>query len=68
MKASAREVAARWQARFGIPIHQVYGSTETVCIAVSALGEEPRPNVVGRLLPTRRALVIDPETRAEAAL
>jgi len=59
------EVAARWKNEFGLSIHQVYGSTETVCISVSPLDEEPSPNVVGRLVPTRRVMVVDPETLTE---
>lgn len=59
------EVAARWKNKFGMPIYQVYGSTETVCISISPLDREPISNAVGRLVPTRRAVVIDPETRTE---
>lgn len=59
------EVAARWQNKFGMPIYQVYGSTETVCISVSPLDGVPSSNSVGCLLPTRRAMVIDPETPTE---
>lgn len=58
------EVANRWKEKFRIPICQVYGSTETVCISVSPLGREPTPGTVGVLLPTRQAMVIDPETLA----
>jgi long-chain acyl-CoA synthetase len=56
------EVAQRWRERFGVPIHQVYGSTETVCISVGRLDEAPCERSVGRLIPTREALVIDPDT------
>ena len=58
------EVSLRWKKKFGIPIHQVYGSTETVCVSVSPLGEEPAPQSVGRLLPTRLAKVVDPDSMA----
>ena len=58
------EVSARWRERFGIPIHQVYGSTETVCISISPLDKEPGPQQVGRLIPTRLAELVDPETLA----
>ncbi len=60
-----RETAARWKAKFGLPIYQVYGSTETVCIAASPLGRDPDPTTVGQLVPTRQALVVDPETLEE---
>lgn len=56
------EVAARWKERFGISVYQVYGSTETVCISVTPPAGEPSPQGVGRLIPTRIAKVIDPET------
>lgn len=56
------EVAARWRARTGVPIHQVYGSTETVCVTAGRLDREPEPGKVGRLLPTREARVVDPES------
>ena len=61
------EVAARWKERFGLPIHQVYGSTETVCVSVSMLDREPGVKTVGKLLPTRRAKVVDPETLADVS-
>ena len=62
------EVSLRWKQKFGIPIYQVYGSTETVCISVSPLGEEPSGQSVGRLLPTRLGKVVDPETLAPVPL
>jgi long-chain acyl-CoA synthetase len=55
------EVAARWREKFGIPIWQVYGSTEAVCISVTYPGAEPVSRSVGRLIPTRIAKVVDPE-------
>lgn len=58
------EVSARWKERFGIPIYQVYGSTETVCISISPLDKDPGPQQVGRLIPTRAAELVDPETLA----
>jgi len=56
------EVASRWKDKFGMPIWQVYGSTETVCMSVSDPEVEPQPRSVGRLIPTRSAKVLDPET------
>jgi long-chain acyl-CoA synthetase len=55
------EVSSRWRESVGIPIYQVYGSTESVCISVTPPGAEPQPRGVGRLIPTRLARVIDPE-------
>jgi long-chain acyl-CoA synthetase len=56
------EVASRWKEKVGIPIYQVYGSTETVCMSVTPPATEPSPRSVGRLIPTRLARVLDPET------
>lgn len=56
------EVSARWREKFGVPIYQVYGSTETVCISVTSPAQEPALRSVGRLIPTRVAKVLDTET------
>lgn len=61
------EVGSRWKDKFGVPIWQVYGSTETVCISVTEPNTEPKPRTVGRLIPTRLAKVLDPETLEPAA-
>jgi long-chain acyl-CoA synthetase len=55
------EVALRWRERFGMPIWQVYGSTEAVCISVTAPAADSPSRSVGRLIPTRIAKVVDPE-------
>jgi len=56
------EVASRWQERVGCPIFQVYGSTEAVCISVTSPEKSAATRSVGRLIPTRLARVVDPET------
>jgi long-chain acyl-CoA synthetase len=56
------EVFRKWQDRYGIPIYQVYGSTEAGHVAYSLLDREPRPTVVGTPLKSRRCIVVDPET------
>jgi long-chain acyl-CoA synthetase len=56
------EVFRKWQDRYGIPIYQVYGSTEAGHVAYSLLDREPRPTVVGTPLKSRRCVVVDPET------
>jgi len=56
------EVFSRWKEKVGIPIYQVYGSTESVCISVTSPYEEASARSVGRLVPTRLAKVLDPET------
>ncbi len=60
-----QEVAARWKERSGLPIHQVFGTTETVCISVTPLDREPTPGTVGSLIPTREARIVDPESLDE---
>lgn len=57
------EVFSRWREKVGIPIYQVYGSTESVCISVTPPSREPGPRSVGRVIPTRLAQVLDPESQ-----
>lgn len=59
------EVFKRWKDRFGVPIYQVYGSTEAGHVSYSRLNEEPAPTNVGRPLPSRKCKVWDPETGEE---
>lgn len=61
------EVSSRWKEKFGIPIYQVYGSTEAVCMSVTPPDTELAAHSVGRLIPTRIAKVLDPETLKPAA-
>ena len=49
---------------FKQPIYQVYGSTEVGFTAMSPLDREPSPTRVGRTLPSRKTMVVDPETLA----
>ncbi len=48
------EVFNRWKKRFGIPIHQVFGSTEVGFVAMSPLNREPMPGSLGLPLPSRK--------------
>ena len=58
-----REVLARWKKRTGVAIYQVYGSTEAGHVSYSRLGAgEPRPMSVGHPLPSRKVMVVEPET------
>jgi long-chain acyl-CoA synthetase len=59
------ETAEAWKRRTGLPIHQVYGSTETVCVAATPLGADPAPGTVGRVIGTRRVRIVDPESLEE---
>jgi long-chain acyl-CoA synthetase len=58
-----REVLARWKERVGVPIYQVYGSTEAGHITYSRLdGGDPSPMSIGTPLPSRRTRIVDPST------
>ncbi len=57
-----KEVYNRWKEKFGIPLHQVYGSTETVCISVTDVSREPKMGSVGPPIPGRYIMLVDPET------
>ena len=56
------EVFRRWKERYGIPIYQVYGSTEAGHVSYSRLDREPAPTNVGHPLRSRACRVCDPET------
>jgi len=56
------EVFKRWKEYLGIPIYQVYGSTEAGHVTYSRLDEEPQPNSIGYPLKTRQCRVVNPDT------
>jgi long-chain acyl-CoA synthetase len=56
------EVFNRWKERFGIPIYQVYGSTEAGHVTYSRIDKEPKPTAIGLPLKSRECIVVDPET------
>ncbi len=56
------EVFNRWKELLGIPIYQVYGSTEAGHVTYSRLDKEPKPMSVGVPLKSRRCMVVDPDT------
>ena len=56
------EVFKTWKERYGVPIYQVYGSTEAGHVAYSLLDREPKPTVVGTPLKSRRCILADPES------
>ncbi|MEW6533465.1 MAG: AMP-binding protein [Thermodesulfobacteriota bacterium] len=61
-----REVLLRWKERVGSPIYQVYGSTEAGHVTYSRPeAGEPPPMSIGEPLPSRRTIIIDPETMKE---
>jgi len=59
------EVAKRWKARFGTPLHQAYGSTEAGFVTMCPLEKEPSPGCIGFTLPSREVKIVDPETLEE---
>jgi long-chain acyl-CoA synthetase len=56
------EVFNRWKELFGIPIYQVYGSTEAGHVTYSPLGKKPKLMSVGVPLKSRHCIVVDPDT------
>tara|TARA_B100001971_G_C18263846_1_gene589776 strand:- start:4387 stop:6048 length:1662 start_codon:yes stop_codon:yes gene_type:complete len=56
------EVFNRWKKRFGIPIYQVYGSTEAGHVTYSRIEENPKPTTLGLPLKSRECIVVEPET------
>ncbi|MEA2109289.1 MAG: class I adenylate-forming enzyme family protein [Pseudomonadota bacterium] len=59
------EIFKRWWELTGNPLYQVYGSTEVGHLTYSRLDRDPDPKTVGSILPSRRCLVVDPETLEE---
>jgi long-chain acyl-CoA synthetase len=56
------EVYNRWKERCGIPIYQVYGSTEAGHVTYSRLDREPESMSVGLPLKSRKCKIVDPDT------
>ncbi|UCE53061.1 MAG: AMP-binding protein [Desulfobacterales bacterium] len=56
------EIFNRWRERFGIPIYQVYGSTEAGHVTYSRIDDNPKPTTLGLPLKSRQCIVADPET------
>jgi long-chain acyl-CoA synthetase len=56
------EVFNRWKERFGIPIYQVYGSTEAGHVTYSRIDKEPNPTTIGLPLKSRECIVVDPQS------
>ena len=56
------EVFKRWKEKYGVPIYQVYGSTEAGHVTYSRLDEEPSPKAIGKPLPSRECIVVNPAT------
>jgi long-chain acyl-CoA synthetase len=56
------EVFNRWKEHTGVPIYQVYGSTEAGHVTYSRIGKEPKPNTIGVPLKSRKCLLVDPDS------
>jgi len=52
----------RWKNLVKIPIHQIYGSTESWVIALTPLDKEPAPGSVGLPASSRQIRIVDPDT------
>ena len=61
------EVKDRWRERCGIPIYQVYGSTEAGHVTYSKIGIEPSPRAIGFPLKSRECMIVNPQTRQPVA-
>lgn len=57
------EVARRWEKKFGCPIYQGYGATETCGgVALTPVNEVPPEGAAGKLLPVWEIRLVDPDT------
>jgi len=56
------EVFNRWKERFGVPIYQVYGSTEAGHVTYSRLGKEPKPSSIGLPYKSTECIEVDPNS------
>ena len=56
------EVFKSWKEKYGVPLYQVYGSTEIGHVTYSPLHKEPSPTTIGKPLKTRKSIVADRET------
>lgn len=57
------EVAERWLKKFGKPIYQGYGATETCGrVSLTPMGEEAPPGSAGKVTPLQKVKLVDPDT------
>jgi long-chain acyl-CoA synthetase len=57
------EVAERWFKKYGKPIYQGYGATETCGrVSLTPMGEEAPPGSAGRVTPLQKVKLVEPET------
>jgi len=57
------EVAERWLKRFGKPIYQGYGTTETCGrVSLTPMGEQAPAGSAGKVMPLQKVKLVDPDT------
>jgi long-chain acyl-CoA synthetase len=62
------EIGKRWKDKFGHPIYQGYGATETCGgVAMSPVDRENPPRSVGRIVHSKKVKIVDPATLAPVA-
>mgnify|MGYP001134481928 CR=1 FL=1 len=62
-EALPSETAKRWTEKVGNPLYSIYGTTETCGYVAGATAGEPFPKgTVGRVVPTKQARLVDPDT------
>jgi long-chain acyl-CoA synthetase len=55
------EVSKRWKEKFGIPIYQGYGATETCGgVAMCPVDQESPPKSTGRIVKSKKVKIVDP--------
>jgi long-chain acyl-CoA synthetase len=58
-----KEVAERWLKKFGKPIYQGYGATETCGrVSLTPMGEEAPAGSAGKVTPLQKVKLVDPDT------
>ncbi|MGD2124575.1 MAG: AMP-binding protein [Desulfobacteraceae bacterium] len=61
------EVAERWLKKFGRPVYQGYGATETCGrVSLTSMDERPPPGSAGRITPLQQVKLVDPDTLVPA--
>ena len=57
------EIGKRWKEKFGHPIYQGYGATETCGgVAMCPVDQENPPKSVGRIVQSKKVKIVDPAT------
>jgi len=58
-----KEVAERWLTKFGKPIYQGYGATETCGrVSLTPMGEDAPAGSAGKVTPLQKVKLVDPDT------